>query len=145
MIVFFLEGKHPDYKSRYLSDIWNYNDDKMESVHDYIQWVFPLNTLSAYVSHAPALINEEIDEIAQSELALNNLIKSKIWFMNFLKRSDRWLLYNNHNQKRISRMIKSLRLLHGDYEANLCINQIIELAKDKGFDNLEVLNIWKRL
>ena len=145
MIVFFLEGKHPDYKLRYLSDIWNYNDDKMESVHDYIQWVFPLDTASAYVSHAPVLIDEEIDEITQSELALNNLIKSKIWFMNFLKRSDRWLLPNNHNQKRISRMIRSLRLLHIDCEANLCLNEIIELAKNKGFANLKVLNVWKRM
>ena len=62
MIVAFLEGTYPDYNQRYLSDIMAYNDEQMEKVHDYIQWVFPLDTASNSVHHAPALEEEEIDE-----------------------------------------------------------------------------------
>ena len=63
MIVNFLEGDFPDYNNRYLSDIWRYNDEQMEKVHDYIQWVFPLDTASKAVFHAPVLIDEEIEDL----------------------------------------------------------------------------------
>ncbi len=29
----FLIGTSPDFKGRYLSDIWNYNDDEVEKKH----------------------------------------------------------------------------------------------------------------
>ena len=56
MIVLFLEGKIKDYEGRYLNDIWSFDDNKIENVHNFIQWVFPLDQLSKYVSSAPVLI-----------------------------------------------------------------------------------------
>ena len=40
-----------------------------------------------------------------------NIIKSKDWFIKFLKRNDQWKLYSDHNQLRITRIIECLRLL----------------------------------
>ena len=145
MIVAFLEGTYPDYNQRYLSDIMAYNDEQMEKVHDYIQWVFPLETASNSVHHAPALEEEEIDDICDSAKALENLLRSKNWFIGFLHRTDKWLRPKDHNHKRISRMIRSLRLLHSDMAADDCIDDIIKLAQSRGFDNLKVVNLWKRL
>ena len=144
MIVNFLEGDFPDYNNRYLSDIWRYNDVQMEKVHDYIQWVFPLDTASKALFHAPVLIDGEIEDIQESDLALSNLLKSKTWFIRFLKRTEKWLLDRDHNHKRIARMIRGLRLLHSDYEANLCLDQIIELSQDKRFANTSILNHWRK-
>ena len=144
MIVAFLEGTYPDYNQRYLSDIMAYNDEQMEKVHDYIQWVFPLDIASNSVHHAPALEEEEIDDICDSAKALENLLRSKNWFIGFLHRTDKWLRPKDHNHKRISRITKSLRLLHSDTAADDCIDDIIKLAQIKSFDNLNVINIWKR-
>ena len=80
MIVLFLEGKIKDYEGRYLNDIWSFDDNKIENIHNFIQWVFPLDQLSKYVSSAPVLIDEEILEIQQSLKAKENLIRSKHWF-----------------------------------------------------------------
>ena len=144
MIVFFLEGSFPDYCDRYLSNIWKYSDKQIEEVHDYIQWIFPLDTLSKAVPHSPALINEEIIEIRSSELAQENLLKSKEWFLDFLSRSDRWVAKKNHNHKRISRMIRSLRLLHSDDAADECAREIIKLASQKGMQSRNVIEFWKK-
>ena len=144
MIVFFLEGTYPDYNQRYLSDILAYNDEQMEKIHDYIQWVFPLDTASNFVHHAPVLEQDEIDDIHNSTKALENLIRSKNWFIKFLCRTDRWLVSKNHNHKRISRMIRSLRLLHSNKVADDCISQIINLSKERGFINSEVISHWRK-
>ncbi len=141
MIVLFLEGNFPDYNNRFLSHIWAYNYEQMENIHDYIQWVFPLDTASNSVLDAPALTFEEIKE---SKLALENLLKSKRWFIKFLGNSDNWISDSNHNHRRISRMIKSIRLLHGDEEANICLLEILNLARSKGFQGTQSIKIWKK-
>ena len=144
MIVKFLEGTFPDYNNRFLSDIWNYDDYEIEKVHNFIQWIFPLDTVSKSVIDAPVLMDDEILDISQSELALHNLIRSKIWFLNFLKRTDNWLTPKNHNHKRISRMIRSLRLLHSGAEARVCLEQVTEIASARGFYNKIVIDYWNR-
>ena len=144
MIVFFLEGSFPDYFDRYISNIWKYTDKQIEEVHDYIQWIFPLDTPSKAVPYSPALINEEIIEIRSSKLAQKNLLKSKEWFLDFLSRSDKWVAKKNHNHKRISRMIRSLRLLHSDNAADECTREIIKLATQKGMQSRNVIGFWKK-
>ena len=43
MILDFLIGSKPDVYNRYLIDIWSMSDEEIENVHNFIQWVFPLN------------------------------------------------------------------------------------------------------
>ena len=143
MIVYFLEGKIRDYEGRYLRDIWSFDDTKIENIHNFIQWIFPLDRISKYVPSSPVLIDEEILEIKQSSVAKENLIFSKQWFYNFLKRTSQWELEKNHNHARISRMIKSLKLLHSEDAAKKCLDEVLHLAKSRSFNAEGVLYNWK--
>ena len=145
MIVLFLEGKIKDYEGRFLREILAFNDLEIENTHNFIQWVFPLNEASKSLPGAPILFEEEIDDIRKSNLAKQNLIKSKDWFISFLGRVNTWETENNHNQKRVSRMIKSIRLLHSSKEADNCLSDVINLAKNRHLMSKNIINFWKNV
>jgi len=73
----------------------------------------------------------DIDEIRQSSLAQANLAKSARWFRGFLKRNDHWITKYNHNHLRITRVIKSLRLLASDEAADEFKDKMLALAGDR--------------
>ena len=72
----FLKGNETDVYKRYLKDIWIMSDDQIENIHNFIQWVFPLNERSNAVPKSPILTNEEIISIKKSETAQKNIKKS---------------------------------------------------------------------
>ena len=127
-IIGFLECKTPDHRGRMLSILWKQTDDEAESTHDYIQWMFPLDEPSQALNSAPVLNDFDIDEIRESKLAVKNLEKSAYWFLGFLKKNNHWLTKYDHNHLRITRVIKSLRLLTSDFIADMFRDKVIELA-----------------
>jgi hypothetical protein len=129
-IVGFLEGKTPDHRGRILAMLLQQTDHQAETNHDYIQWLFPLNEPSRSVNGVPVLTELEIDEIRQSSLAQANLAKSARWFLGFLERNDHWIIKYNHNHLRITRVIKSLRLLTSDEAADEFRDKVLALAGD---------------
>ena len=130
MIVGFLEGKTTDHRGRILAMLLQQTDHQAETTHDYIQWMFPLDEPSRSVNGAPVLNELEIDEIRQSSLAQANLAKSARWFLGFLERNDHWITKYNHNHLRITRVIKSLRLLASDQAADEFRDKVLALAGD---------------
>ena len=129
-IVGFLEGKTPDHRGRILAMLLQQTDHQAETTHDYIQWMFPLDEPSRSVNGAPVLTALDIDEIRQSSLAQINLAKSARWFVGFLERNDHWISKYNHNHLRITRVIKSLRLLASDEAADEFRDKVLALAGD---------------
>ena len=117
-IVGFLEGKTPDHRGRILAVLLQQTDHQAEATHDYIQWLFPLDEPSRSVNGAPVLTELDIDEIKESSLAQGNLAKSASWFLGFLERNQHWVTKYDHNHLRITRAIKSLRLLASDEAAD---------------------------
>ena len=130
MIVSFLEGKTPDHRGRILAMLLQQTDHQAESTHDYIQWLFPLNEPSRSVNGVPVLTELKIDEIRQSSLAQANLGESARWFIGFLERNDHWITKYNHNHLRITRVIRSLRLLASDEAADEFKDKVLVLAGD---------------
>ena len=130
MIVGFLEGKTPDHRGRMLAMILQQTDHQAETTHDYIQWLFPLDEPSRSVMGAPVLNELDIEDIRHSELAQQNLIKSASWFLGFLERNDHWITKYDHNHLRITRVIKSLRLLASDEAADTFRDKVLALAGD---------------
>ena len=116
-ITEFLKGVGTDHMGRSLSDIWGFDDREIEHNHDFIQWLFPLNEPSMSVFGAPVLGKEDIDVILSNEVARANVIKSADWYLGFLKRNEHWIKSYDHNHLRITRTIKSLRLIVGQIEA----------------------------
>ena len=129
-MVGFLKGKTPDHRGRILAMLLQQTDHQAEATHDYIQWLFPLDEPSRSVNGAPVLAELDIDEIRQSSLAQANLAKSARWFLGFLERNNHWITKYNHNHLRITRVIKSLRLLASDKTADEFRDKVLVLAGD---------------
>ena len=143
MIVGFLEGKTPDHRGRMLSMLWKQTDDDAENNHDYIQWMFPLDEPSQAVYGAPVLNDFDIDEIRENQFVTENLEESARWFLGFLERNDHWVTDYDHNHLRITRAIKSLRLLTSDQAADEFRDKVIELAGDNlNLSDKEAREFW---
>ena len=144
MILDFLIGEQPDIYNRYLEDIWKMSDEDIESVHNFIQWTFPLNERSGAVPNSPILTQQEIIDIKQSEIAKQNIKKSVDWFVDFLTRNSYWICQSNHNHLRITRVIKSLRLIHSNEEAENFKNSVMNLIQgNENKINPISLKFWK--
>ena len=117
-IFHLLEGAIPDGRRRTVSVIMAFDDQTIESTHDFIQWIFPLDEPSRSHPGAPVLDLFEIEEIKSSDVALENPMQSADWYFGFLQRHDHWIRQYDHNHLRISRAIKSLRLLVSDEVAD---------------------------
>ena len=132
-ILEFYAGEKTDDRGRYLRDLWNWPDERLEDVHDYIQWMFPLRDPSAFNPQAPVLDVEAIAAFGASPELQQNLRTSFLRILRFYglemsgeriaaapafaARSRNWLSANNHNHLRITRILVSLRLLGLEPEA----------------------------
>ncbi|KAF7943673.1 uncharacterized protein EAE97_005744 [Botrytis byssoidea] len=141
-LVSFYRNKTPDNAGRLLSHIMSWDYEKLEDVHDYIQWLFPLPEESMF-SGAP-LIDENVFNAfhafnSSTELQCHlkdSLIKMLDFYgfkfaddldgnglpviiksSNFYERCSNWLIRRDHNHLRISRILRSLRVLGLEAEA----------------------------
>ena len=124
----FLKGLEPDDKGRLIHQIWDFSDTEIEGTHDFIQRIFPLNepstmSLNKFYVEDSALI----ERIRMDPIIMNNFIASKNFFLGFLSRNDQWQRYHNHNQLRITRIIKSLLLFVSRDEAESFYQDVLSL------------------
>ena len=119
--LLFLEGKIADDKGRYLDKYFSFSNLKLEYCHNYIQRIFPINEMSkADKSLAPLSLND-INEIKKSDIAKNNIKIMYEKMLIFFKLDDKnytnwnikrhWNKINNHNHRRITRMLICFKLL----------------------------------
>jgi hypothetical protein len=124
----FYRGEAADAEGRFLADVWAWDDDELEVVHDYIQWLFPLAEPSQFNPDAPLLSPEDIAAFRQDSTLQANLRKSFERILRFLgltlanhgavvegenfaaRTPDVWA-YPNHNWLRITRILGSMTLL----------------------------------
>ena len=131
-LVAFYKGNvvHPDGYT--LDGILAEDDYWLEVKHNYIQWLFPLKQPSASVSGSPIISQREVEQFQTSAELKNKLMLSfqrmlkfygfilvydpdnhpiVVKARNFDKRKSEWLIPQNHNFKRITRILESLSLL----------------------------------
>ena len=142
----FLTNSESDFKNRFLQDIWSFSDQEIEHTHDFIQILFPLDEESGAVSNGIYLDSSEaILSIKANKLATENIVKSSKWFLSFLARNSHWKRKHDHNYLRITRIIKSLRLLVSDQEANKFYESFMQLVDEnlKSKINSTTLTYWE--
>ena len=123
----FLKGLEPNAKGHLIQDIWDFSDREINANHDFIQTLFPLDEPSNWSLNKLYLEDsKEIEKIRFDPMAVGNILRSKEWFLAYLKRNDAWQYFHNHNQLRITRIIKSLILLVSREEANLFYEELIK-------------------
>ena len=143
-LVNFLNGTGPDHQGRYLRDIWDFDDKAIEQTHDFIQWMFPLTEKSMSVPGVPTLSAEDVEAIRASEFARANLEKSALWYLGFLQRNDHWIKAYDHNHLRITRAIKSSRLLVSQETAEAFLNSVFDIIGDRvNVVRQDAIGFWK--
>ncbi len=75
-LLAFYRGDAPDWNGRRLEEIWSWTDDRLEAVHDYIQWMFPLSVRSGANPAAPILGPISIGAFATSDELRERLERS---------------------------------------------------------------------
>ncbi|MBM4067650.1 MAG: hypothetical protein FJ271_01710 [Planctomycetes bacterium] len=80
----FYRGDGTDSVGRSLEQILSWDDDEFESVHDFIQWLFPLPEPSQFNPDAPLLDEGEIAVFRSDPLIRSNLLRSFERMLSFL-------------------------------------------------------------
>ncbi len=122
-ILDFYRGEKPDAAGRMIDQIWAFDNEQLEAVHNFIQWLFPLPEPSNFNLDAPLLDEETISTFRQSRELQDRLLRSLDVILNFLelkiegnkviRRGDQlhWLTWKNHNFRRLTRIMRCLTLL----------------------------------
>ena len=128
----FLEGTGADDRGRNVKDILAFDDAALEAVHDYIQWLFPLQEGSAFNPMAPVLSPNDVAALKASAPAQNNLLLAAHRMRRFYEQNPKWLTAHDHNHLRITRIIRSLSILAGREEAQHFYGAIERLVTEAG-------------
>lgn len=148
MLVPFYLGEQTDAEGRMIREIWTWDFEELECVHNYIQWLFPLPEKSSFNSEAPIVDDEVIQAFHTSTDLRQNLLKSLTLMLKFyglqgcednngrfvvtksegyLDRKQEWICIMNHNYLRITRILKCLMVLGLESYAQAfyyCLEQI---------------------
>lgn len=132
-LLHFLEGKWFDTHGRMINEIEEWDNTRLELVHDYIQWVFPLKERSIYNVDAPLLDDETIHAIKDSTQAMLNIIYIhermcdfyELWNYEVMKKW--WVKPHNHNYLRITRILTFLNLVGLHDEMYLMFDQLTDV------------------
>lgn len=137
-ILAFFRRTGTDHARRRHADILAWPDGRIESGHDYIQWLFPLRERSHFNPDAPVLQQETIEAFVGDPGLKGTLIAGFNRMANFYgfvvtpfadgsvqldlapdfaARSRNWLTPANHNYLRLTRILTSLRTLGCEDEA----------------------------
>ncbi|KAF2836271.1 hypothetical protein M501DRAFT_912189, partial [Patellaria atrata CBS 101060] len=136
-----------DSRGRTLNQIIGWNDQKLEWSHDYIQTLFPLPEGSLFNWDVP-LIDEPTFEAFRSRSDLRDSLRRSLTrmlsFYGFELNSSsgkpevdlkadhearfrNWVMRSNHNHLRITRIIRSLRVLGLEAEARAFFEALEEV------------------
>lgn len=129
-IIEFLEGRGPDGSGRTFETILAFGPCQLERHHDFIQWLFPLPEPSLAVPGSPVLTEADIADLARSEIAQRHLACATTLMDRFYAQGQSWLRATDHNHLRITRIIRSLRLLSGDVAADAFRTRIERRVED---------------
>lgn len=160
LLRFYL-GEGTDNVGRRIGDVWRYSRDELEGVHDYIQWLFPLEERSAFNPGAPLLDGETIAEFRSSSTLRGNVQRSFEVMLDFYgfamsegrlarapdfaERSRVWLRPGNHNFLRLTRILKSLSLLGHEARAEILLAALEELYRDQpSVIGSNTMGYWRR-
>jgi hypothetical protein len=152
-IVAFYQGTGIDGRGRRLVDVHSLNAWALERVHDYIQWLFPLDEPSSANPHAPVLTADDIEAFRSNEKLRKRLIDSLKLMLrfyglqlrdgagspmvavvtapDFAERRETWLVRGSHNFLRLTRMMRSLMLLGCDSHAQALFECLAKMYEDQ--------------
>jgi hypothetical protein len=125
LIAFYREGARDD-RGRTLAEMLAWDDERLEDVHDFIQWLFPLPEPSGATPAAPVLDSETMAAFHSTPVMRERLRQAFDRMLRFYglrwngavveraedfrERAKNWLWPGNHNHLRLTRMLRSTLL-----------------------------------
>jgi hypothetical protein len=162
-IVDFYNGGR-DSDGRTLEVILGWNDERLEAVHDFIQWVFPSRQPSTVNPFAPVVTDQTVRAFDRDP-ALRDRVRQALQRMlgfyglrscdsrveiderAFPSRSHVWLTPGNHNHLRLTRIMDSLSTLGLRTEAlalQRCLLEDVCRGPGKGRVSPRTIDFWSR-
>ncbi|KAF2481375.1 opioid growth factor receptor conserved domain-containing protein, partial [Neohortaea acidophila] len=156
-----------DFEGRRLDQILAFNDNELEYHHDFIQYLFPLPERSPVNPHAPTITKDVRDAfLSRPDLRqqLTRSLQRMLEFYGFTtspqsQHTDTisivrganfqgaskatWRTRMDHNHLRISRILRSLRVLGLDAEAKAFYDALLENDRDGSVSQRSKL-YWQR-
>ena len=162
IVAFFSGGR--DAAGRKLEEILGWDDERLEAVHDYIQWLFPTRQPSGVNPFAPLVTNVTVRAFAEDERvrerlrrALDRMLafyglrrqagRMEIDASRFPARSRTWLHPGNHNHLRLTRIIDSLSTLGLQEDARAlkrCLLEDVCAGPGAGRVTPQTMEFWRR-
>jgi hypothetical protein len=160
ILAFYGEGACDD-RGRSLTAIWSMTDAQLERAHDYIKWLFPLPETRDGNPATPMLQPETIaafKERVELQRRLRRSYDRMLQFYglamiagevkeepNFRVRANDWLQPGNHNHLRLTRIIRSLRYLGLESEAQALYHRLGEIyTREPGKITATTFWYWRR-
>lgn len=156
----FLEGVKPGPRGLLLGELLTRDDEFFEDCHDFVQWLFPLNSASAYHPKAPVLTVEELaafspDAFAGTERAFDRMlsfyglvyVRERVMpGPNWDTRMQDWAVVTTHNSLRLTRILRSLSMQGHHVRAQALLNFLLGLFADSlvPASRLEERAYWKQ-
>jgi hypothetical protein len=139
-----------------LEDVLGFSNQELERGHTYIQWIFPLDEPSRAQPRSPVLTTEDIETLKGNNavaLKMGMILGLMADFYGFAMTTkgeetvfvksrdfdalaDNWLSPRNHNFLRLTRMIKSLKLLGFEYYAKALQKFLLDIADEEENKNI---------
>ncbi|GEA50028.1 hypothetical protein VIN01S_08320 [Vibrio inusitatus NBRC 102082] len=156
----FMLGLKADHKGRRIEQIWALDSFWLEYDHEYIQWLFPIDTPSRFHPHSPIVCQSTQDYFSTCEVLREAQLHSLGMMLDFFGmrffgnsivpkqdlniRDHAWLKATDHNHLRISRIIRSLALLDQIELSQAFQTAMLRCAREHGEVNEKTLSYWRQ-
>jgi hypothetical protein len=158
-LIGFYRGEQTDAAGRSIAEVWAWDHRRLEMIHDYIQWLFPLPEASRFNAAAPLLTAADT-QIFRVDPALQARVRKSLDVMlDFfgLSRTGahilrapgfadaHWLEPLNHNHLRLTRVLLFLRHAGLEAEAQGLSACLEDIAAHEGRDVISprTLTFWR--
>jgi hypothetical protein len=158
-LIGFYRGGETDAAGRSIEDIWAWDHRRLEMIHDYIQWLFPLPDASRFNPAAPLLTAADAQTFRDDPALQARVLKSLDVMLDFLGLSRagalilrapgfagaHWLEPLNHNHLRLTRILLFLRHAGLMAEAKALCACLEDIAAHEGRDVISprTLTFWR--
>jgi hypothetical protein len=127
-------------------EVMDMNDEEFEKRHDFIQWLFPIDSVSKYNLFAP-VVSECFYDYIRKDRAID-ATRKMCGFLGFqlymaginYERVKEWWYDGNHNTLRITRMLQFLKGCGFHYEIDLIKSKLSQFEVALG--KLDACKFW---
>ncbi len=158
-LIAFYSGDGFDAAGRKITDIWSFDHRRIEMVHDFIQWLFPLPDPSRFNPDAP-LLTEDDQAAFRADPHLQDRVRTSLdLLLDFLglRREGsvitrgtafartHWLEPANHNHLRLTRILLFLGHAGLRAEAAALLACLEDIAAHEGAGKISprTLDFWR--